>query len=1636
MNILTRNSQLLFRWSSLRAIALFLCVFMAMPSYTQDMSDYSAVPPLISDSTPPMVMLAMSNDHQLFYKAFTDYEDVNEDGVIDLTYDNDIQYAGYFDSYKCYVYDSSQGRYEPVAITANHYCNNASSNQWSGNFLNWATMTRIDQVRLILYGGYRSTDTATETVLERSHLPNDAHSFAKYYNGLDLGLLTPFNSVTTGVPNTQSSGITICNTTYHPGSRRSQFVTDPPLARVARGNFSLWNAHERFQCLYHSSEGEHNNGSANTNYNNPSITGIQASSSLPRYSDRLGDFNVRVVVCETGLLGGESCKQYPDGNYKPVGLLQDYGEEADALFGLMTGTYNKSKSGGVLRKNIGDLSDEINTDTNGTFRGAPSSGGIIAAIDSLRIVNYNFNNGNTGTYNDGAGDNCRWGWNSFSNGQCRNWGNPLAEIMLECYRYFAGASPNSRFNTDDSGFFSDLTTQSWNNPQTADEPCSVLNVIAFNTNSISYDDASELDGSPGVADLDSTDNTEALTNRVGSGEGIHNNYWFVGNNGALNDQLCTAKYVTSLGKVEGSCPDAPRLEGSYRVAGLAHHARITDLRSDLEGDQVVNTFGVTLSAGVPRVNILVPGTTDEYVSILPACHNRSVRGNCGLVDFKIVEQTRTGTTASGSFYVNWEDSEQGGDYDQDMAGVLWYELTNSELRITTDVFAESTGDRMGFGYVVSGTEDDGFHVHSGIEGYSEYDCNNCQVGNAPNTKIYEVGESTAKLLEQPLFYAAKWGGFTDSNNNDEPDVEAEWDSDGDGLPDNFVFAINPLKLKAQLEHVLDRITERTASGTAAAVNAQTGSGEGAIYQALYAPLINGTNESQVRWVGYLHGLFVDNRGRVREDTDGDGQLDADDYLVEFAYDHDARKTFIYTYQVDGDGDAIEPAEAIFEMTSGVLNPIWDAPTELANVSNYLANRTNYSDLANTGRYIFTAFDRDGDGQVLAPVYSTVNSGQSSTNDGAHAFEAFNFALTGTTANDYRFLGFDSSATQTDVDNLVNFIRGEEGIAGARTRTLDGQKYLLGDIVNSTPASVAKPAARYDLRYRDDSYRDFYEQYKNRRSVVYVGANDGMLHAFNAGFFDANRVAFDESLNGATAHDLGDELWAYVPYNLLPHLQWLQDPNYSHVYYVDGPVRAYDVNIFADDATHPNGWGTIIVASMRFGGGDFSFDHDDDPSTPDLTTRSSYIIMDVTDPEQPPTLLAEITDEDLGFTLSEPVVVKTRKPNNSTGSYDTPSENGWYLLFGSGPAGGNEATRRFALDNAVSFKSAKSYVFDLQSQTLTQTDLGDPLSFTGGYTSIDWDEDYDDDAAYFGIVGRDSSGNRRGKLRRAKLDWTSGTLNSSHYTFFEPTGADVDQVFSAKPRAHRDATGDRWVFVGTGRYLTADDNLETNQESYYGIKEPASNSLTETVSIDDIVDTTHIDVYDDGRVFDSGAAATLRTSSATASVEEFDDVVAFIGEHGGWKFDFEWPLPDVLNTSVRNTTQAALAGNSLVISAYEATLLKCDTAGDALLYTPHLAAGVPAPFAPLGTDASDTIAPRVTGDPDPERVLMGAFVGVGSSSDPVVTRPSGDGEPDPEDRCADYRVSVQTGSGEISPTDLNCESFPDGRQSWREIPVNW
>jgi type IV pilus assembly protein PilY1 len=354
--------------------------------------------------------------------------------------------------------------------------------------------------------------------------------------------------------------------------------------------------------------------------------------------------------------------------------------------------------------------------------------------------------------------------------------------------------------------------------------------------------------------------------------------------------------------------------------------------------------------------------------------------------------------------------------------------------------------------------------------------------------------------------------------------------------------------------------------------------------------------------------------------------------------------------------------------------IWSAGKLLADAAPPTPQRPNFTDTTNE-RYIFT---HDGTGDP-APF----------TESGL--FTAFGF-------DPDKFNGHLKTANEQESFEIINYIRGLDQ-AGYRSRLIDWDEdgntetYKLGDVVHSTPTIVARPSEDYDVIYRDNSYRQFRKQYEHRRTMIYAGANDGGLHAFNGGYFDRAQNKFNPAppVAGLSQYDLGAEMWMFIPYNLLPHLKCLTDINYdmgSHKYYVDLKPKIFDAKIFdPNDGIHTGGWGTILVGGMRYGGGDVYVDQDGDGAEDDGPLRSAYFILDITNPECPPVILAEFTHPDLGFTTSYPTAIPMLKctigvncpsvcsdssyttASTCTGAGETWSPAwpmNWYLAFGSGP----------------------------------------------------------------------------------------------------------------------------------------------------------------------------------------------------------------------------------------------------------------------------------------------------------------------------------------------------------------------------------
>jgi type IV pilus assembly protein PilY1 len=1691
--------------------------------YAQTSNDFAAQPPLIGNTVAPNVMLVMSKDHEITKKAYTDYSDLDDDGIIDDTYNDTFSYTGYFDSNFCYSYNSTSDRFEPETDisssigTTGHDCS-AVTGDWSGNFMNWATMTRMDIVRSVLFGGYRDVDTATSgatdgvTVLERAFIPEDAHAYVKVFPG-DVDKYTPYNS--------SVGAVSLCNMT------RDSYANDP-LIRVAFGEWPIWASSERVQCHYTS---ERDSGLGNQPSNS---TGHRPSTY---------EYSIRVLACEAGVDSSSSrCKAYTDSStsdvtYKPVGLLQEYGDSGNMNFGLITGSYDEKISGGVLRKDILPLTgnssasdDEIDLD-NGTFINQGSTdGGIINTINRLELIEWNYS---SETYDDCS----TWGiskstftTSTSSNRQCTNWGNPLSEIYLEALRYFTGddvaggtAAPTPAFNGNDSSYVSSLQQLGWNDPLDSSNACATCSIIVLSTGLNSFDadelgTISDIWEDAGSTRLSASD-LDQLVDDVGDLEGISNGSYLVGSNGTTNDEKCTAKTITDLSDVEGICPEIPSLEGGFDIAGLAYHAHLNDLRDDFEGVQSVNTFSVALAENLPSFDLDVNGNTVRMVPTCESNTNGSQKldqggwNNCSFLNVTIEEQDEYG----GSAYISWEDSMWGSDFDMDgISRIEWcigddtslcpdevdnaaygsgysysdfdWEtsgISDDTLQIRTSGVLTAAGYALRFGYTISGVQDGGSvslvtnspnsamnsspttsggkYIARGTLGNGTQTFLLVQGGygitrllnNSGNRIIYHepavytatASVTTGELLENPLWYTAKYGSFNDIDGdgtpkyNNDPDDTREWDNrdtlgneGADGIPDSFYPVRDPSELITNLGRIFEDLSERISSGTAAAVVTNSSSGLGAVYQAYYHPQYSDDNDNVITWGGVLHSIFIDESGRFREDNGIKGRLEdtSTDYVVDIFFDETVtpNRTRFQRYTQETDMDTGEPFLDAFGSVTDLedFGSIWNARNELADISQAnLAVQRNvtsgaFTENAGSKRYIFTWLDSH-----LLGTQGAVDSGEVVDFTAA----TFNPSIL---SNNYRYLGISDSSIATD---LVEYVRGVDKPArGWRSRQTDipgdGSSsldyWILGDIVNSSPIVVNPPGSRFNIQYGDDTYDVFQQQYDRRRQMIYVGGNDGMLHAFNGGVWDSALSAFftqqyDEGAGTYTvgqSHELGAEMWAYVPMNLLPHLQWLREVDYPHVYYVDGSIQSFDVNIFTPDTTHPGGWGTILVATMRLGGGEFSVDLDGDASD-DMTMRSAIVILDITDPEGPPELVAEISDPNLAYTTGAPALVKARVPDTS-GSYASPSINEWILVYGSGPT---------ELGTVTSNQDPVFFAYDLVNKTeiniatAAQVPASDPNGFFGDILVVDLNEDFVDDVIYIGTV-EGTEATPEGRVKKIYLDETTTSmgLSNSGGLAVMSTLIDVNKPVTARPNIRRDVDkGEEWVLFGTGRLFTSADNRSTAEQYFIGVKETGTST---SVDIDDLVDTTDLIVKSDGTVYDSdtgeGSAAALLYSDATSvgtSVENFTELYAAMDAEDGWLHALGSgggnPAERVFNTSL-------VLGSSIIFTSYLPSYDLCTVEGDGLLYAYNFRTGTAQYFGPFG-ESEDGIA------------YAGVDLGQGAPSAPTaIVRTGNEVTIDGTTNTADLSVVTGSTTGVTTSTGFSSAPGAGGRLSWEILDI--
>lgn len=369
--------------------------------------------------------------------------------------------------------------------------------------------------------------------------------------------------------------------------------------------------------------------------------------------------------------------------------------------------------------------------------------------------------------------------------------------------------------------------------------------------------------------------------------------------------------------------------------------------------------------------------------------------------------------------------------------------------------------------------------------------------------------------------------------------------------------------------------------------------------------------------------------------------------------------------------------------------------------------------------------------------------------------------------------FNHSPNPNEMDNLgvhrVNYLYGdrqmEKSVNQSDVPIFRPRESILGDIVNSSPVYKGAPPENKT----ESNYQSFFNQFKNRKGVVYVGANDGMLHAFSA--------------------DSGVELFSYIPSPLLSKLPKLTYPSYQHESFMDGKIQV-------NEAMVSGSWKTVLAAGMGGGAkGVFALD----VTKPDAFMESSRVLFEFTEKD----------DADIGYILTPPHIVKIQDGKNTNsldniryfvivpGGYNSSNPNGDNFLF------------LISLDKAPNIPwilNSNYYKLKTNNGSLS---VANALSSPGLVLDIQ------------GAISYAYSGDLQGNIWRFDFS-KGGNLNAIEpVTIFRALDSNNNpQPITAEPVISYAPGGGYLIQFGTGKYVEYSDigpaNFRSN--SFYAIRD--------------------------------------------------------------------------------------------------------------------------------------------------------------------------------------------------------------------------
>lgn len=652
-------------------------------------------------------------------------------------------------------------------------------------------------------------------------------------------------------------------------------------------------------------------------------------------------------------------------------------------------------------------------------------------------------------------------------------------------------------------------------------------------------------------------------------------------------------------------------------------------------------------------------------------------------------------------------------------------------------------------------------------------------------------------------------------------------------------------------------------------------------------------------------------------------------------------------------------------------------------SNDWSGRIQAYTLAASGAIDTVFWDTNSAGKI--PAYGSRNivagiGEQGTIITDAVAFSVANWGQLSSSQQAYLTLSGDSTA---DAQSRLAWLAGDRSGENNNLRT---RTQVLGDIVNSDPFYVGN-VENYSYNLLPSSegstYASFLSSKANRDPMLYVGANDGMLHGFDA--------------------ETGVEKFAYIPVSVFPKLAELTDSNYVHTYLVDGSPRA-------NDAYLNNTWKTILVGATGAGGRSvFAID-----VTSPTNLNSDKVMWEFATSTQPITATPlpggdplDLSLHRLGVAMSAPVIARLKAGNK------------WVAIFGNGYDSGD---------------TVKLFVVDLATGSLLKViDTLKPGLNNGLASVVPVDADGDRITDY--VYGGDLKGNLW------KFDFTGSTVASWGFSanflttvagalvpvpMFKAVDSDgVAQPITSRPTVGRHYSNGLMVYFGTGKYFeTSDAQIGSNPQvqDFYGIHD--TNTVVTKASLASQT------------ILAEGVMTTLNGTSTTRRVRVTSDNPE---KSGGWHLTLLSPSPSVANGE-RVVSPAVLRNGRIIFATIIPDESVCGYGGRSwLMELNAMTGGIIGDEAPTLDDDGNIInggvdspALDINGDGKVDYLDVikdgnDSYPPSGVGSDEMIKTPGiiGAGE-------LEYKYTSGT-SGTIGViTESAGDESQAGRQSWRQL----